>query len=792
MTDLIDTEYKDGETEQQNTATPNKSPKMTDSAGIEYKLGFFSLLGLYLISAVIPFLFLLGFSGMGYGLEVTINSQEYLDETAIEIKIVLSVIVIMYIFDEQYWPAPLRIVAWSSIVAATCVTLCLLVAVVPYGPICVFTVLVPISIFGIRKTFFPNVPANVLVGWNYKVYVYMAGIILVAFFYWCSINGNKWDSETNAEYSQRAGCAVDFTNMEECENYYAEGVPCFFDEDYEVITFSNTCTSRCIDVYKACEEAFIIWSFPNLAAMSLFVMGFISKYLENPSDPNKNHHISALAKFCTVFLFLFWIFASLAGAGEGLSSSLIAFAISMFIGSTIVFSVVFWNSLVANGRDNLIGGVKKQVESYINLVRGLVVLGFSPFILVYLLFSMVNQLVRRVITRHCCRVPQPEYEHDGYFTLAVVAQIDNFLLWDHVKVISCAVYWGVGYVFLNVLVSKFTTVFLSGLIEFTSEMNLLAVTGIVIGVGMTLFMLPPIPGLPIYLTGGIVLVSVGRNTLGLWGSIGYACIVSLLLKLLACAVQQKLIGGNLGGYTGVKQLVSINSEGIRAMRVILSDKGITARKVAVLVGGPDWPVSVLCGILGLDLFPILIGTIPVVALIVPTVFCGSFAYMGSIESNDGVDLYPWADTMGAVASAIAAGCMFYFTISAAGAVKKTLERDKEIIDAIPIDESVREADAETARKNIFYSRATVWSSVPFAMKFILIMSLLTMMGCCYLLVIFNSLCFSEYDLMYTIREHLGGNWTNIVLPLGRLSLLLFAIAYSLLYTFESWATVSFV
>jgi len=449
MTDLIDTEYKDGETEQQNTATPNKSPKMTDSAGIEYKLGFFSLLGLYLISAVIPFLFLLGFSAMGYGLEVTINSQEYLDETAIEIKIVLSVIVIMYIFDEQYWPAPLRIVAWSSIVAATCVTLCLLVAVVPYGPICVFTVLVPISIFGIRKTFFPNVPANVLVGWNYKVYVYMAGIILVAFFYWCSINGNKWDSETNAEYSQRAGCAVDFTNMEECENYYAEGVPCFFDEDYEVITFSNTCTSRCIDVYKACEEAFIIWSFPNLAAMSLFVMGFISKYLENPSDPNKNHHISALAKFCTVFLFLFWIFASLAGAGEGLSSSLIAFAISMFIGSTIVFSVVFWNSLVANGRDNLIGGVKKQVESYINLVRGLVVLGFSPFILVYLLFSMVNQLVRRVITRHCCRVPQPEYEHDGYFTLAVVAQIDNFLLWDHVKVISCAVYWGVGYVFLS-------------------------------------------------------------------------------------------------------------------------------------------------------------------------------------------------------------------------------------------------------------------------------------------------------------------------------------------------------
>lgn len=145
------------------------------------------------------------------------------------------------------------------------------------------------------------------------------------------------------------------------------------------------------------------------------------------------------------------------------------------------------------------------------------------------------------------------------------------------------------------LASKLTTVFLSWLIEYTSDMNLLSVTGIVIFVGMILFMLPPIPGLPIYLTGGIVLVSVGKGALGLWGSILYACFISLALKLLACTVQQKIIGGNLGGNVGVKQIVAVNSEGIRAMRVMLSDKGITARKVAVLVGGPDWPVSVLCG-----------------------------------------------------------------------------------------------------------------------------------------------------------------------------------------------------
>jgi len=775
---------------------------MTDSVETEHKLGFFPLLGLALVYAIIPCLFLLFFSAMGFGLEITMGSQEYLDIFTVEVEVVLILIVVMYIFDEQYWPVPFRILSWSTIFAGICIGMCLLVAVLPYGPICIFSILVPLPFFAINrvkkdeKSFFPDIPKSVLVGWNYKVYVYMASIILAAFFYWCIVNENYWDAETNAEYSQKVGCAVDFTNLEECENYYAEGVPCFFDEYYEVITFSDKCTSRCLDVYQACEEAFLIWAFPNLAAMSLFVMGLISKYLANPSDPRANDHISGVAKCSAIFLFLFWIFASLAGAGEGLSSSLIAFAISMFIGSTIVSAVVFWKPLLANGRDELdelVGGVRQkveQVETYINLVRGLVVLGFTPVIIVYLLFSMVNQFVRRFFTRHCChnRVPDAEYEHSGYFTLTVDSQVDDFFLWDHVKVLSYAVYCGVGYVFLNVLVSKFTTVFLSGLIQYTSGMNLFAVSGIVIGVGMILFMLPPIPGLPIYLTGGIVLVSVGRDTLGVWGSISYACIVSLLLKLFACAVQQKLIGENLGGNVAVRQMVSVNSDGIRAMRVILSDKGITARKVAVLVGGPDWPVSVLCGILGLDLVSTLLGTLPVVLLIVPTVFCGSFAYMGSIQSDDSIDLYPWAETMGAVSSAFAAGVMFYFTISAAGAVKETLVKDKDEIDDIPMDEAVRQADEETARKNVYYGRVTVWSSVPLKMKFILILALLAMKGCCYLLVIFNSQCFSEYDLMYTISQHLGGNWTNIMLPLGRVAMLLFAIACALLYYFESWAT----
>jgi len=655
----------------------------------------------------------------------------------------------------------------------------------------VFAVLMPLLLWGIKKLIYDDIPGHVYAGWLHGILVTIANIILLSWFYWNTQNGNMWDSRTKAQFSRAAGCAVDFDAVDAavCENPDYPGVPCFWNANDTVVSFPGDCTKQCLDVYQACEEAFIMWANPGLAAMAMLAIGFICRFLREPDDPHVHHQISGVYQFCAEFLFLFWIYASMSGAGEGLSSSLIAFAISMVIGSIIIFAIVFWSALVSQ-TSRFVGGAARQVEEYTDLFRGLLILGFSPLLVVYVLLSIVNQFFRRHLIRDCChkKIPEDEYEHNGWFTLVVTRQIKDFKSWDHARVLSYAVYWGVGYVFLNVLASKFTTVFLSWLIQYCSTMGLSAVTLIVLFVGMILFMLPPIPGLPIYLTGGIVLVSVGRSTLGLWGAIGYASAVSLFLKLLACAVQQKLIGAQLGGSVAVKQMVAINSDGIRAMRVILSDKGITARKVAVLVGGPDWPVCVLCGILGLDLFPVLIGTLPVVAVIIPSVFVGSFAVLSTFDNDDGMDLYPWANTMGAIASAVAAGVMFYFTLTAAAAVKRTLKRSKDAINDIPLDKAVQEATVEAKLRRTVYERVTVWHDVPKHMKYILIMAKFSMTLCCYLLFIFNDKCFREYDLMYTIGEHLGGKWINIILPLGRVVLLLFIISYTLLFSFEYWAT----
>ena len=62
-----------------------------------------------------------------------------------------------------------------------------------------------------------------------------------------------------------------------------------------------------------------------------------------------------------------------------------------------------------------------------------------------------------------------------------------------------------------------------------------------------------------------------------------------------------------------------------------------------------------------------------------------------------------------------------------------------------------------------------------------------MTASCYLVTI--SPCFAEYQLTYTIDEHLEGNWLNLVLPLGWIAILLFTASCVLLYIYYLWANL---
>jgi len=93
---------------------------------------------------------------------------------------------------------------------------------------------------------------------------------------------------------------------------------------------------------------------------------------------------------------------------------------------------------------------------------------------------------------------------------------------------------------------------------------------------------------------------------------------------LVAVCGQYMIGFCMGKSVKIQQMVGVDKVPIRAVERILLKKGLGLAKVSVLVGGPDWPTSVLCGILRLNLLQCLWGTVPVIFVSSPCVLAGAF------------------------------------------------------------------------------------------------------------------------------------------------------------------------
>merc|ERR1712110_1254009 len=103
--------------------------------------------------------------------------------------------------------------------------------------------------------------------------------------------------------------------------------------------------------------------------------------------------------------------------------------------------------------------------------------------------------------------------------------------------------------------------FLSWLNVSLSGANLGVVCVLVFVVGNCMFLLPPVPGLPVYVFGGILVGTKGDqlwpNDGGIWIGRLLATVVCLITKLVACTGQY-MIGYCLGKSIKIQQLIGVD------------------------------------------------------------------------------------------------------------------------------------------------------------------------------------------------------------------------------------------
>ena len=320
--------------------------------------------------------------------------------------------------------------------------------------------------------------------------------------------------------------------------------------------------------FLTCKATFLLWSSPlilfcvsivNAIVFALLGAQAKSDSLYTHEGVPKTHSATKTVIMIAIGLVLIlWCTASIAGAGMSIAHDVEAIvgAAAIALGITVVLSA----KRAASKSDEISKRLNKHLRN--EWVQALLVFtGLLPF-LFYCAFSFVRQTLRR-LGRGACICDPPEYssKNKGSSTtdsmetagappkpahrrLTLVGKTCTGILKavglakSKTQVLQkvqllCYAAW------LMLFGSTLTFVGLSGLIMWLETMHPAVVAILFLGIGIFMFLIPIVPGLAVYLTGGILIVQIywknvfGENEFGFYMAIIFATGLCYVMKIMA-------------------------------------------------------------------------------------------------------------------------------------------------------------------------------------------------------------------------------------------------------------------
>ena len=177
-------------------------------------------------------------------------------------------------------------------------------------------------------------------------------------------------------------------------------------------------------------------------------------------------------------------------------------------------------------------------------------------------------------------------------------------------------------------------------------------------------------------------------------------------------MQQKIFGEFLGKSLWVRSTLGVNEPLMKAIHLILQEPGLTRAKVAILVGGPDWPTSVLTGVLKLKAYQMQLGVLPVlipIAFIVMT--GGSMLKMGEQPNSLWVPLSAVFMTLAAVLQVVIVLLAVKYTNQVAKERVAEIEAMTNDVEVEQFDASQKKAIQKTQAVMEWGEQNTLWRLV---------------------------------------------------------------------------------
>ena len=297
-----------------------------------------------------------------------------------------------------------------------------------------------------------------------------------------------------------------------------------------------------------CQAAYLLWGAPLVVGLLCFFFGLACLYLAREG--------SAVRMLMVQFLIVgmgMWVSMSISGAEMGLADDILQFVL-LFCSLMIVvcINMIGYDKVKAKiGNMRIASKIGEYSQS--NFAKAMLIVISLPLFPFFLALSMMIRQSRRVGLSLAPQKRELDDEHK-YFTAAAWGML-KWLFSDITSVMTWCAYIAIFYFICDVGVGKGATLFLGWMISVMKDLSPSVVLFCFILLGVSMFLLPPVPGPPVYLTGGVLLVGSMEEQLGFWGAAFLCVFVCWFTKLLSCAMQQKLFGENLSNYVSVRYAV---------------------------------------------------------------------------------------------------------------------------------------------------------------------------------------------------------------------------------------------
>lgn len=538
---------------------------------------------------------------------------------------------------------------------------------------------------------------------------------------------------------------------------------------------------------------FLLWCSPLILAFSSLLIALLAvlrgRIHASAADGDESGFVArelrVLLACFSLSVMVAWVSAALAAADLGLSVTVLRLGASFGIFIAVYISYVLGQERLARAaeRSNTVRLLLPLVHS--DWCKAIFLVFAGPLMPIYFALEVVHQLIRGVCQQGLHGGPDRRL-----ITAEAMERWESLQHWNRSSILTKMMWFGLLYFMLQVGISRGLTLFLAWLSERLATWPLEGIVCLLFIIGMVMFLLPPVPGTPIYLIVGIVVAQrckdEGRSFL-------FGCSISVvfafLLKFAAILMQQKAIGEAFSSSIQVKKMVAIHTPAMKAVKHILKQPGLSLGKVAVLVGGPDWPTSVLTGLYRLRAAEMLLGSTPLIFVITPICLAGAFTVKAGQDKANAVQYQSVANVMIMLSSVVLLSSMLiagYYIETVQEEFKAEIERgewendpqEREVILALERDEEEGKIVAEVE----------CWHRLPMWLKSSLYLgaSLTSAMMNVVLLQVAKP--FESFTLSSHIADLPGGTVWGIVRPSGWLCLACCAVSSMILASFYAWRT----